>query len=66
MYLNPDSASVKFHIRGRNMVFYSPSNFTEEAHSGEAPDKKLQLEWVYPFVFNILNNFPTTKDLQCR
>ena len=43
-----DAAAVKLQLRGRTLNFYPPSNYTEAAHSGEAPDKKLQLEWVYP------------------
>ena len=45
-----DAAAVKLQLRGRTLNFYPPSNYTEAAHSGEAPDKKLQLEWVYPLI----------------
>ena len=56
MFFRVDAISVKFQLRGRTLNFYPPSNFVEAANSGDAPDKKLQLEWVYPsfkMYFNI-------------
>ncbi|CAB4018251.1 echinoderm microtubule-associated -like 2 isoform X3, partial [Paramuricea clavata] len=44
-----DAAAVKFQLRGRTLNFYPPSDFSEAAHSGDAPDRKLQLEWVYGY-----------------
>lgn len=45
-----DAMAVKFQLRGRTMNFYPPSHFDESIHSGDVPDRKLQLEWVYPSV----------------
>jgi hypothetical protein len=44
-----DAAAVKFQLRGRTLNFYPPSDFNEGGHTGDAPEKKLQLDWVYPF-----------------
>lgn len=48
-YSVTDAANVKFQLRGRSLIVYSPTSFTGNDHSIVAPDKKLQLEWVYPF-----------------
>ena len=44
-----DAVAVKFQLRGRTLNFYPPSDFNEAAHTGEAPEKKLQLDWVYGY-----------------
>lgn len=44
-----DAANVKFQLRGRSLIVYSPTSFTGNDHSIVAPDKKLQLEWVYGY-----------------
>lgn len=44
-----DAAAIKFQLRGRSLNVYAPTNYSEDDHSGEAPDRKLQLEWVFGY-----------------
>ena len=42
---------MKFFIRGRGLNLYPPSGYQgHSAHDGEAPEEKLQLNWVYLFI----------------
>ena len=44
-----DESLTKFYIRRRAITTYAPSNYQEPKNNGQAPTKKLQLDWVYPF-----------------
>ena len=44
-----DAVAVKFQLRGRTLNFYPPSDFNGASHTGDAPEKKLQLDWVYGY-----------------
>ncbi|XP_046859210.1 echinoderm microtubule-associated protein-like 2 [Xenia sp. Carnegie-2017] len=44
-----DSAFEKFQLRGRTINFYAWNGYNESYYTGEAPNVKLQLEWVHGY-----------------
>jgi len=46
---SPREDHVKFSIRGRMQTYYVPSDYQEDKDTGNAPDQKLQLQWVYGY-----------------
>lgn len=42
---------LKMYLKGRAVTMHAPTSVEDYnlSKSGEAPDERLQLEWVYPF-----------------